>query len=103
MKELLIRLIVGLAAIVVAVIAVTWVAGDDLIEPTNRDIQIGRPPLDLEASNITFASGSGALIHGWLTTGKPGRGAVILLHGLRGDRREMVSRAEFLRARGYAA
>jgi len=102
MKELLIRLVFGLAVSVVVVIAVTWVAGDDLIEPTNRDIQIGRPPLDLEASNITFASGSGALIHGWLSTGKPGQGAVMLLHGLRGDRREMVSRAQFLRARGYS-
>jgi pimeloyl-ACP methyl ester carboxylesterase len=102
MKELLIRLVVGLAVIVVVVIALTWVAGADLTEPTNRDITIGRPPLDLEASNITFASGSGSLIHGWLSPGKPGRGAVILLHGLRGDRREMVSRAEFLRARGYS-
>jgi pimeloyl-ACP methyl ester carboxylesterase len=102
MKELLIRLVVGLAVIVVVVLALTWVAGDDLTKPTNRDITIGRPPLDLEASNITFASGSGSLIHGWLSPGKPGHGAVILLHGLRGDRREMVSRAEFLRARGYS-
>jgi pimeloyl-ACP methyl ester carboxylesterase len=102
MKELLIRLVVGLAVIVVVVIAVTWVAGADLTEPSNRDITIGRPPLDLEASNITFASGSGSLIHGWLSPGKPGQGAVILLHGLSGDRRDMVSRAEFLRARGYS-
>ncbi|HEV7443089.1 MAG TPA: alpha/beta fold hydrolase [Steroidobacteraceae bacterium] len=102
MKELLIRLVVGLAVIVVVVLALTWVAGDDLTKPTNRDITIGRPPLDLEASNITFASGSGSLIHGWLSPGKPGHGAVILLHGLRGDRREMLSRAEFLRARGYS-
>ena len=102
MKELLIRLVVGLAVSVVVVIALTWVAGADLTEPTNRDITIGRPPLDLEASNITFASGSGSLIHGWLSPGKPGQGAVILLHGLRGDRRDMVSRAEFLRARGYS-
>lgn len=102
MKELLIRLVVGLAVIVVAVIVVTWVAGDDLTDPANRDIQIGRPPLDLEASNVTFASGSGALIHGWLSSGKPGQGAVILLHSLREDRREMLSRAEFLRARGYS-
>jgi uncharacterized protein len=102
MKELLIRLVVGLAVIVVVVITVTWVAGDDLTKPSNRDIQIGRPPPGLEASNITFASRSGGLIHGWLSSGKPGQGAVILLHGLRGDRRDMVSRAEFLHARGYS-
>jgi pimeloyl-ACP methyl ester carboxylesterase len=100
MKELLTRLLVGVAVVVVVVIAATWMAGGDLADPANRDI--GRPPLDLEASNITFASGSGALIHGWLSHGKPGQGAVILLHGLRGDRRDMLSRAEFLRARGYS-
>jgi pimeloyl-ACP methyl ester carboxylesterase len=100
MKELLIRLVVGVAVIVVVVIAVTWIAGGELTDPANRDI--GRPPLDLEASNITFASGSGSLIHGWLSHGKPGQGVVLLLHGLRGDRRDMLSRAEFLRARGYS-
>ena len=100
MKELLSRLFVGVAVVVVIVIAATWIAGADLVNPVNRDISIGRPPLDLQASNITFASGSGALIHGWLSPGKPGPGAIILLHGLR-DRRDMLGRAESLRARGY--
>jgi len=100
MKEWLIRLVVGVAVLVVIVIAVTWIAGGDLPNPANREI--GRPPLDLEASNITFASGSGSLIQGWLSHGKPGQGVIILLHGLRGDRRDMLSRAEFLRARGYS-
>lgn len=100
MKELLIRLVVGLAVIAVVVIAATWMAAGELTDPANRDI--GRPPLDLEASNITLASGSGSLIHGWLSHGKPGQGAVLLLHGLRGDRRDMLSRAEFLRSRGYS-
>jgi pimeloyl-ACP methyl ester carboxylesterase len=100
MKELLIRLVVGVAVIAVVVIAATWLAAGELTDPANRDI--GRPPLALEASNITFASGSGTLIHGWLSHGKPGQGAVLLLHGLRGDRRDMLSRAKFLRARGYS-
>src|SRR6266702_2280912 len=100
MKELLSRLVVGVAVAVVIVIAATWIAGADLVNPVNRDISIGRPPLDLQASNITFASGTGALIHGRPSPGKPGQGAIILLHGLR-DRRDMLGRAESLRARGY--
>jgi fermentation-respiration switch protein FrsA (DUF1100 family) len=100
MKEWLIRLAVGAAGIVIVVIAISWIASGDLVEPANRDI--GRPPLDLEASNITFVSGSGSLIHGWLSRGKPGHGAVLLLHAVRGDRRDMLSRAEFLRGRGYS-
>jgi pimeloyl-ACP methyl ester carboxylesterase len=101
MKELLIRLLVGAAVVVVVGILAAWVVGGDLSDPVPR--AIGRPPLDLEASNITFASGSGALIHGWLTHGKPGQGVVLLLHGVRGDRRDMLSRAEFLRHVGYSA
>ncbi len=99
MKEWLIRLVVGAAVVVVVVILATWIAGGDLTDPANRDL--GRPPLDLEASNVTFASASGSLIHAWLSHGQPGQGVVILLHGVRGDRRDMLSRAEFLRARGY--
>jgi esterase/lipase len=100
MKEWLIRLAVGAAGAVIVVIAVSWVASGELVEPASRDI--GRPPLDLEASNITFASGSGTLIHGWLSHGKPRQGVVLLLHALRGDRRDMLSRAEFLRSHGYS-
>jgi len=101
MKEWLIRIVVGLAVVVVIVIAVTWVVGGELPDPANRDI--GRPPLDLQASNVTFVSGSGALIHAWLSPGEAGKGVVILLHGSRGDRRDMLSRAEFVHRRGYAA
>jgi len=56
----------------------------------------------MQASNITFASGAGVLIHGWLVPGKPKQGVVLLLHAVRGDRRDMISRAEFLRTKGYA-
>jgi uncharacterized protein len=100
LQEWLIRLLVAAAAIVVAVITVSWVAGSGLSDPVHRDI--GRPPLDLEASNVSFASSSGSLIHGWLSHGTAGKGAVLLLHGTRGDRRDMVSRAEFLRRSGFS-
>jgi uncharacterized protein len=100
LREWLIRLAVGVAALVVVVIAVSWLAGSGLADPVHRDI--GRPPPALEASNITFASSSGSLIHGWLSQGKAGAGAVLLLHGTHGDRRDMVARAEFLHQRGFA-
>jgi uncharacterized protein len=99
-REWLIRIVVGVAVLVVVLIGVTWLAAGDLTDPANRDI--GNPPSDLNASGATFASESGSLIHGWLSVGKPGQGVVLLLHGLRGDRRDMISRAEFLRARGYS-
>jgi pimeloyl-ACP methyl ester carboxylesterase len=100
MKPWLINALVAVAGVVILVIGTTWLASGGLQDPANHFV--GRPPLDLQASNITYASGAGVLIHGWLTPGKPGQGVVLLLHAVRGDRRDMISRAEFLRARGYA-
>jgi uncharacterized protein len=100
MKEILARLVVGAAVVVIVVICVSWIVGGELSDPFPR--VIGRPPLELEASNVTFASNSGSLIHGWLSHGTPGQGAVLLLHGVGADRREMVPRALFLRSVGYS-
>jgi uncharacterized protein len=99
-QEWLIRVAVGVAALVIVVIGVSWLATGEMPDPVSRDI--GSPPRDLEASSITFASGSGVLIHGWLSLGKPGHGVVLLLHAVLGDRRDMVSRAQFLRSRDYS-
>jgi len=100
MKPWLTNTLVAVAGSVILIIATTWLASGGLQDPANHFV--GRPPLDLQASNITYASGAGVLIHGWLVPGKPKQGVVVLLHSVRADRREMISRAEFLRKRGYA-
>jgi pimeloyl-ACP methyl ester carboxylesterase len=100
-RDRAIAVVVGLAALVVLVIAVTWIAAGELPNSANRDfgLQPSHPP---GASDVTFASGSGVLIQGWLSQGTAGKGVVMLLHGLRGDRRDMVPRAKFLLAQGYS-
>jgi fermentation-respiration switch protein FrsA (DUF1100 family) len=40
---------------------------------------------------------------GWLVAGTPGAGVVLLLHGVRSDRRQMLERARFLHRAGYTA
>ena len=60
------------------------------------------PPADLPASTVAFDSPSGSRIRGWYASGIPGRGAVLLLHGVGANRRVMVDRARFLHAAGYA-
>lgn len=94
------NILVAVAGAVILIIAGTYLASTGLQDSSNHFV--GRPPLDLQASNITYASGAGVLIHGWLVPGKPKQGVVLLLHPVRGDRRDMISRAEFLRKRGYA-
>jgi uncharacterized protein len=94
------NILVAVAGAVILIIAGTYLASTGMQDSSNHFV--GRPPLDLQASNITYASGAGVLIHGWLVPGKPKQGVVLLLHPVRGDRRDMISRAEFLRKRGYA-
>lgn len=77
-----------------------WIAGDRLSAPAFR--AVGDPPPDLGARAVQFHSTSGAVVRGWLAPGIAGHGAILLLHGVRGDRRDMLSRAQFLHKAGYA-
>jgi esterase/lipase len=100
MKDWLIQGLVIVAGLVIVVIGTSWLASGGLQDPANH--YVSPSPLDLHASNITYASGAAVLIHGWLAPGKPGQGVVLLLHAVRGDRRDMISRARFLLSRGYS-
>jgi uncharacterized protein len=64
--------------------------------------RIGPPPADLPAQTVTMASGSGYALAGWFVPGTPRAGAVLLLHGVRANRLEMLERARFLHRRGLA-
>jgi uncharacterized protein len=68
----------------------------------SRALVGGAPPVGLGATPVSFASGSGSQLHGWFAAGQPGAGAVLLLHGVRANRRTMIPRARFLHDRGYA-
>ncbi len=100
MRTLTRRLSSAVLAIIVVVVGCAWVAGKELSAPEPRSI--GSPPPSLGAQDVVFTSGAGSKIHGWFARGQPGRGAVLLLHGVRGDRRDMLSRAEFLHAHRYS-
>ena len=92
-------LLVGFVVIVFAA-ALAWYVGGALSAPVPR--VIGPPPAPLAAETVTFTSQSGSAIHGWLSRGSLGKGAVLLLHCVRGDRRKMLSRAGFLNERGLS-
>jgi uncharacterized protein len=81
-------------------VGLSWYVGGELMAPVPR--RLGPPPDDLVAEAVTIPSASGSLVHGWFSVGAAGQGAVLLLHGLRGDRRDMLARATFLHRLGYA-
>jgi fermentation-respiration switch protein FrsA (DUF1100 family) len=87
---------VGALAVVGAVVG----AGFYLSAPARATI--GAPPNDFPAETVTIASDSGATLRGWFVEGQPGGGAVVLLHGVKGNRLAMLRRARLLHAEGYS-
>jgi fermentation-respiration switch protein FrsA (DUF1100 family) len=71
-----------------------------LSRPANHSV--GALPAHLQGRDVEFESGSGSKLRGWLIPGRKGAGAVVLTHGFRGDRRQMLGRASFLSKAGYS-
>lgn len=91
-----------LIALVVAIVLVL-VMGEMLSRPEQH--LVGSPPADLAArgaQTVHLSTRSGEAVAGWFVPGRPGRGAVLLLHGVRGNRLQMVERARFLQQAGHA-
>lgn len=78
----------------VAGIAAVLGAGEILSAPSRA--VVGDAPPDLHATTVHIGS-----VAGWMIRGRAGAGAVLLLHGVRANRSEMVGRARFLAGAGY--
>lgn len=63
---------------------------------------IGEPSDKLKAEKVLFPSKSGSNISGWFIPGKNNMGGILLLHGLKSNRLQMMKRAEFLNENGYS-
>jgi len=94
------RLVLGALILVSILVLVAWIAGTLLTAPVPR--KIGSLPEDLRGQSVEFASESGSQIHGWFLPGRTGQGLVIIMHGVRASRLDMVDRGRFLSWAGYA-
>lgn len=95
-RESMKRTSLGIAAAFASVAACVWMVGTTLVSGAHYAI----PPVDASARTVALAA-SGQPVEGWLMQGT-GRGAVLLLHGIRSDRRQMLARARFLHDAGYS-
>ena len=50
---------------------------------------------------VSFPSKSGSQLFGWFLEAKQGKGGVLLLHGVKSNRLQMLNRAKFLQKAGY--
>lgn len=88
--------LIALVVLVLVGAAIEWAIGSKLIAVEPRPVALATPGFEdvlLRAAPDQRVAGS------WLP-GR-GRGAVLLLHGIHGDRRDMADRARFLNTLGY--
>lgn len=80
-------------------VAIVWYGGA-LSAPKQQ--RVGEPPRDLAVQVVRIPRANSAPIAGWFVAGEDGRAGVLLLHGVRADRRQMLGRARFLNQAGYS-
>ena len=83
-----------------AILAGCAYAGEIAVSP--HAARVGPPPADLQAESVEVPVPVGAPMAAWLLPAPEGAPAMVLLHGVTDDRRQLVSRARFLREAGYA-
>jgi len=94
-------LIVVCALAVVGLCGTVLIAGVLLSRPVQSEVDPPPPSLaNVEAVRIPSASGT--FLSGWWIGGKPGGGCIVLMHGVRRNRRTMARRAEILHQKGFA-
>lgn len=81
------------------IILVALIAGNLLTAPFRREV--GSLPRDLAGESVEFPSESGSQIHGWFLPGRTGQGVIVIMHGVRACRLDMLDRARFLSRAGY--
>lgn len=80
-------------------IGVYWAIGSWLVSPANQTVRAA--PARLNAQPITVPSRSGATLAAWLLVPENPVGAIVLLHGVRANRGDMIPRASLLWHSGY--
>jgi fermentation-respiration switch protein FrsA (DUF1100 family) len=88
------RLVLSILILLLTLLAGVFISGAILTAPVHKSI--GDPPAELNARAVQFQSQSGTTVHGWFIPGKKGAGAIVLMHGVRSNRRSMLDRARFL-------
>ena len=92
-------ILIVLVFFIVAVGAV-WLAGSSLTAPVPA--AVGACPSDLRCETVEISSDSGSRLKAWFFAGDEGRGAVVIMHGLRSNRLALVERVRFLRKAGFS-
>ncbi len=86
-------LIIGLAS--------SWYVAGRFVAPAPRSII--QPTIDLQLKDIEIRSESGSILAGWHVQANKTKGVIVLLHGIRSSRMQMIDRAKLLYDQGYSS
>ena len=89
-----------LLTLVISVLTACVVAVRGMVSPARAIV--GEPPADIGAATVSVPSDTGSALAGWFAAGRPGCGAVLLLHGIRSNRRALATRMAMLARSGMA-
>jgi len=86
--------------IVTALLIIPYAIGSLLSAPQQHTI--GSAPTDLPIETITITTQRGNELSAWFIAGDMSKGVVLLMHGVRSTRLQMVDRAKFLHQVGFS-
>jgi len=99
MPRVLLRALLAVALLCTATVAAAWFVGGALLAP--HPVAMGDPPADLSIEAVAIPVPDAPPLRGWWVAGTTAQPAVLLLHGIRADRRAMLGRARLLHRHGY--
>jgi uncharacterized protein len=94
------KLLVAALASMASALVLSLAAGEVLTRPARAPV--GPPPAGLQAETLRIPYSDGEHVAGWFLPGRAGQGAVLLLHGVRGNRLQMLARARWLQREGVS-
>lgn len=97
---LLLAILATIITLAISVLTACAVAVRGMTAPARA--VVGAPPARVGAVAVSVPSGTGQPLAGWFAPGRPGHGAVLLLHGIRSDRRALAARMTMLARSGMA-
>ncbi len=102
MRKWFMRAILGLAVLGVMFVGGSWLAARHAT--STKPSIIGAPPSDFPypVENASFTTRDGETISSWLVPADSSAPAIVLLHGYRGTRWQMIHRAKLFRSLGFA-
>lgn len=101
MRRLAAILSATLAGLAGVMLGLSWLAARSLVMPHRRPLSRTPADLDLGFEAMTLGGADGISLAAWSIAAERPRGTVVLVHGFRSSRSEMLDHAPYLHAAGF--